>query len=162
MPTVIPIPAWVKSVPSDVSIHINELKRKVGTRQYVLLEESDDDLNLIACPHSKDIAFYAAYYDIFRGSDSPPDKRLFFNGIVYDARELPYEVAAGEMVVVIYQTWFVQVFETMAKAVGFLNDFITRCEIEDVSNFVIIVGFGYGSGVLAAVNNKIEEYLKSQ
>lgn len=156
----IKIPNWVQSVPAEVSIAPEELRSREGSYQYVMIAESDTSLDLIAAPHAKDVPFFAAYFKTFKGSEVEPGKRMFFHGRIMDPDNLPYEIEAGQHVFVLFEDWFIQVFETMAKAVEFINDMFARCSVDDTSNLMVIIGHNYGEGVLAAVNAHVEKLEK--
>ena len=147
-------PNWVRSTTAEVSLSSNDLKRRIGTNQYVMIADNDESIDIIACPYLKDIAFYAAYFRAFSNGVEPED-RIFLHGTVLDPNELPYEVEKNLSVFVIYDDWMFAQFSTMKEITTFISEFMARSMVENVNDIVIIMGKKYEAGVLNAVNKSI-------
>ena len=147
-------PSWVRSTTAEVSISSNDLKRRVGTRQFIIIADNDESIDMIACPHLKDISFFAAYFRTF-GNGVDPEDRVFLHGVILNPSELPYEIEKDLSVFVIYDDWMFTEFSTMKETTTFITEFMDRMMVKNVNDFVIIMGKKYKDGLLSAVNKSI-------
>jgi hypothetical protein len=154
------IPNWVQSSVQDISISASDVRKRIGSYQYIIIADCDTSMDIVAAPHAKDVPFYAAYFRVFKNSEMEPGKRVFLHGRVMDPESLPYEIESGQHVFVLFDEWFFQMFNSMAKAITFLNDFIIRTSVSDTSTLLIMIGHRYGEGVLASANSSIERLEK--
>jgi len=154
------IPRWVITPVKDVCLSASELNTSmIGQLVYVLIVDNGCTMDVISCPcpHLKDIAFYANYFDVFKDNLLVAKKVLLIRAEVMDPVDLPFKEDTGTCVYTIYDDWCLSEHESIEDSTSDIEGLLNYYKA-DITDFTILIGREMSLGVKEKLIKLIEIY----